>query len=333
VESGVRSSLIGATLAVLIGTATSAQQTPAPSPARARVILLGTAGGPPPHADRSQPASLFEVDGKAYLIDAGENAAQQSLRAGVPPNKLDVVFITHLHWDHTLGLGYLMASGWMMGRTAPLPIWGPPGLADYVQREGAALKLGEDIFRPQMLSRPDLQSLYPVHEADVTNATEIYHDDAVRVSATVTTHFDPAHPASHSYGSDKAYAYRFDTAKGSVTFTGDTGPSDAVTALAKGSDVLVSEIVDVDSIRAALVAAGDNGARLDGIMAHMLHEHLGPEAVGRMAAAAGVKTLVLTHFVMGPGAEADSLVAKIRPFFAGKIVVGHDLTSVDVGRP
>jgi len=90
---------------------------------KARIVLLGTAGGPPPHLDRSQPASLLEVGGKRYVIDAGENVGQQLMRAGVAPSRVDLTLLTHLHWDHTLGLDYLMASGWMLGANWSSAVW------------------------------------------------------------------------------------------------------------------------------------------------------------------------------------------------------------------
>jgi ribonuclease BN (tRNA processing enzyme) len=297
-----------------------------------RLTLLGTAGGPPPHIDRSQPASLLQVDGKSYLIDAGENVGQQALKAGVPPSRIDATFITHLHWDHVLGLNYLMATGWMMGRTVPMSVTGPPGLSAYMKSESAALGIGEDIFRPQMPSRPALAGLYPVREVNLTGPAEVYRDKKVRVTAVPGSHFGTVPGRPHAYGPDKGYAYRFDTAFGSVTFTGDTGPSDAVTALAHGSDILVSEICDLDSIGRALVAAEGPGARLDALMAHMREEHLSPEAVGRMASASGVKKLVLSHFAMGRGVDPQSLIAKIRPFYAGEIIAGQDLMTIDIGR-
>lgn len=314
-------------VALLLPGATIAQAPP--PPAAMKITLLGTAGGPPPHLDQSQPAGLIQIGGKAYLIDAGENVGQQALRAGVPPSRIDMAFITHLHWDHTLGLGYLMASGWMMGRKAPMPIWGPPGIAKYVRLEQAALGVGEDIFRPETPVSVPLASLYPVHETAIDRATEIYHDDTVRVTAAITTHF-ALNDAVHDYGRDLAYAYRFDTKAGSVTFTGDTGPSKAISDLARGSDILVSEICDIDSIRRAMLAAMGPGAKLDSVMAHMEKEHLSAEEVGKLATAAGVKTVVLTHYVMGRGVTPEQLAAKVRQTFKGEVVAGHDLQTLEL---
>ncbi|MBB3954370.1 MBL fold metallo-hydrolase [Novosphingobium sediminicola] len=297
--------------------------------AKARIVLLGTAGGPPPHLARSQPATLLEVGGKRYLIDAGENAGQQLLRAGVQPSKVDLTLLTHLHWDHTLGLDYLMATGWMLGRSAPMPIWGPPGTRKLVERTASAIGVGEDIFRAQAAARPPLASLYPPREWDVTAPQVLSDADGIKISAVANSHFAEIRSAPHDYGVDKAYAYRFDTPAGSVVFTGDTGPSSALAELAKGADVLVSEIVDLESIRAGLVANGTSGAALDILMQHMAYQHLTPEALGAMASAAGVKKLVLTHFVMGKGGEGESLLAPLRRAFPkGEIILGRDLLEI-----
>lgn len=331
--------LIGASLlGFSAASPVAAQQTPArpgapPAPAQPglTVTLLGTAGGPPPHLNRSQPATLLQVDNRSYLIDAGEGAARQLLRAGVPSPRLSAAFISHLHWDHTLGLGYLMATGWMMGRTAPMEIWGPPGLADFVDRTATAVGLGEDIFRAQATTRPALRSLYPAKQIDLTGPTEIYRDDKVRVTAAPNSHFALIHGGRRSYGEDKAYSYRFDTAHGSVVFTGDTGVSDALTALAKGADVLVAEICDFDSMRVALERSQGPGANLDALMTHMQRQHLSPEDVGKLATEAKVKKVVLTHYVIGADFDPQAFAAQVRKFYPnGEIVVGQDLTKVQI---
>jgi ribonuclease BN (tRNA processing enzyme) len=301
----------------------------APVPAGSRLVLLGTAGGPPAHGARSQPANLLQIEGRSYLIDAGENAGQQLTRAGVLTSRVDAAFITHLHWDHVLGLDYVMATGWMLGRTTPLELYGPPGLAKYVDRQIAAVEVGEDVFRPQSPNRPPLRSLYQVREKTVDAATEVYKDAAVRVTAVANSHFAVLHGADHDYGPDRSYAYRFDTKAGAIVFTGDTGPSPAVTRLAKGADVLVTEICDVDSIRDTMLKL-QPGAKIDALLTHMRQQHLSPEDVGRMATEAGVSTLVLTHYVMGQGFDPENFVGKIRPFYTGKIVVGKDQLVVDV---
>lgn len=307
--------------------------TPQPVAKGARVTLLGTAGGPPPHVDRSQPGSLLTVDGRTYLIDAGENVGQQLMRAGTPPSRVDVTLLTHLHWDHTLGLDYLMASGWMLGRTKPMPIWGPPGTRELIDRTLKAVAIGEDVFRAQTPDRPPLASLYPVEVVDVTSTRLLFDDGVVKASAVLNTHFGTLHSAPHTYGADKSYSYRLDTPYGSVVFTGDTGPSEPLTQFAKGADMLVAEIVDPGSIRQSMQAVGTSGAALDLLMQHMQSQHLTAEALGRMAQKSGVKTLVLTHFVVGPHFDPSSLLPTLRKAFPnGEIILGKDLRTIPIVR-
>jgi ribonuclease BN (tRNA processing enzyme) len=291
------------------------------------IVLLGTAGGPPPHFGRSQPSTLLQVGGQSYLIDAGEGAAHQLAQARVRPLALDAVFITHLHWDHTLGLDYLMATEWMRGRAERLPIYGPPGLDFFISRQLAAVEVGEDIFRAQADARPPLSGLYPSHEVAGCTPSVVFQDSTVSVTAICNSHFAEVRAPAHAYGIDLALSYRFDTKHGSVTFTGDTGPSRELEQLAKGSDVLVAEIVDLSSIERALKLASPQ-SDTSVLMQHMAHQHLTAEEVGKLAASAGVKKLVLTHLVIGADFDPQSFAEQVRPHFSGEIIVGRDLLRV-----
>lgn len=318
-------------VAAIVAMASGVQAADAPIRSPSSITLLGTAGGPPAHADRSQPATLLQVAGRNYLIDAGENVGQQLTRAGVPARAVSELFLTHLHWDHVLGLGYLMATGWMTNRTAVLPIYGPPGTAQYVRDEVRAVAQGEAIYRAQSPDRPELASLYSPREVTVERApVEIFKDEFVRVTAVANSHYSVIHSDPHDYGIDRSYAYRFDTADGAVVFTGDTGPSADVEKLAKGADVLVSEVCDLASIRATMLKL-QAPATLDKLMQHMAQQHLSPEEVGKLAAAAGVKKVVLTHFVTGENFDPKTMIPAIRMHFKGEIVLGRDLVKVSLG--
>ncbi|QGP81143.1 MBL fold metallo-hydrolase [Sphingobium sp. CAP-1] len=294
----------------------------------AKVTLLGTAGGPPAHVGRSQPASLLQIAGKAYLIDAGENVGQQLARADVVASKVNATLLTHLHWDHTLGLDYLMATGWMRGRRTPMPIWGPPGTDLLVGRTLQAIGVGEAIFRAQADKRPPLASLYPAREVDVDAPRQLFDDGTVKVSAIANTHFARIRSAPHAYGIDKAYSYRFETSAGAIIFTGDTGPSERLAGFAKGAALMVAEIVDLSSMEAALEAAGSKGEELHILMQHMEHQHLTADALGQLAAQAGVKKLALSHYVMGRDFNPADFVAPLRRHFSGEIIVGEDLAVI-----
>jgi ribonuclease BN (tRNA processing enzyme) len=123
-----------------------------------------------------------------------------------------------------------------------------------------------------------------------------------------------------------AFAYRFDTADRSIVISGDTSPSESLVALAKDADVLVHEVMHLPSLE-KLIAAEPNAVRLK---EHLLAAHTSCEDVGRIATAAGVKTLVLSHFVPGgyPFLEDSVWLEAVRPYFSGEVIVGRDLLEI-----
>jgi len=106
-------------------------------------------------------------------------------------------------------------------------------------------------------------------------------------------------------------------------FSGDTRPTEALIALARGADVLVHEVMYEPAL-AKLIASEPNAAHL---REHLLASHTTTAQVGRIATEAGVKTLVLTHFVPGgdPSLTEDVWRDAVAPHFKGQLVVGRDL--------
>jgi ribonuclease BN (tRNA processing enzyme) len=114
-------------------------------------------------------------------------------------------------------------------------------------------------------------------------------------------------------------------------FTGDTGWSDAVIDLARGADVLVTEVTDTDDVIGLMKRNGAWQAKTDseqeGWLRHMHEEHLTPEEVGRLAAQAGVKTVVMTH--LSPSADPNDDFARYaiaaKKYFSGSVLIAKDL--------
>jgi ribonuclease BN (tRNA processing enzyme) len=103
-----------------------------------------------------------------------------------------------------------------------------------------------------------------------------------------------------------------------------------IPTIARGADILVHEVIDMTAIRAQFEQRAKAGQfpadQSAGLMNHMLTEHSPPEEVGRVAKAAGVKLLVLSHLVIGNDAHAQQVILDgIRKEYAGPVVVGHDL--------
>ncbi|MDE2561127.1 MAG: MBL fold metallo-hydrolase [Sphingomonadales bacterium] len=325
------------TLAATTACAAEAQQTsPAAAPATAaapvvndEVVLLGTGGGPIARISRSQPANLLQVGGKTYLIDIGDGTARQIVRSGRTLTSIDAVFITHLHFDHTAGTMGFLALDWPARRRRPVTFYGPPGTDQFVQRTLTALSSGEAIFRPELPDLGPMASVFKGQDFDVTTPREVYHDDHVTVTAVENSHYATMHLPVSDHGTDRSYSYRFDMADRSIVFTGDTGPSEAVIKLAKGADVLVSEVIDLPGVLDSLRKRGAlTAVNQQPLIDHMEHEHLTPENVGKLAAAAGVREVVLTHFGTSPGDETTRrayILSEIRKAYAGPVIFGEDL--------
>ena len=289
------------------GAALAQSPVPSPSPpqAEARLILLGTSGGPLARPDRAGIATLLNVGGKSYLIDAGEGLVHQLGKAGLQAPAVPLVFFTHLHDDHYVGLSALASFSYTL-RAPRLDIYGPLGTADLVKGLTQMLGPSARIRTAEQGFTRGVEAFLFSHDY---SAGKIFDDGTVRVLAQVNTHFDlPSNSPAAAY---KSYALRFEFERRSIVFTGDTGPSAALAEFAKGADVLVSE----------MATHADRQAVPPFVRAHMDREHLSPLEVGKLAAAAGVKTLILTHIGVTDASDVDD----IRSVFGGKIIVGADM--------
>ena len=105
--------------------------------------ILGTASALPT-VNRYPSAQVLDVRGRLFLIDCGEGVQMQIRRQHLSILKLDTVFISHLHGDHTFGLFGLLSTMSMLGRTAPLHIYAPEAfgkiLSDFMASFGEGFK-------------------------------------------------------------------------------------------------------------------------------------------------------------------------------------------------
>jgi ribonuclease BN (tRNA processing enzyme) len=280
---------------------------------KTRLILLGTGGGPRPRRASSASAQVVLCNDVAYLIDCGDGVARQLVLAGVPLTTLRHVFITHQHSDHNADYGNVMWLAWTAGLASRVDTWGPPPL-EHMTRLFLEMNKYDIDTRISNEGRVPLAPLVHVHEQREGGA--VMSDDNVTVTAAVVDH-PPVVPA---------FAYRFDARDRSIVISGDTAPSKNLEKLAAGADVLVHAVMYPPAID-RLVARVPNAAALK---ASILAHQTSAEDAGRLAQAAGVKTLVLSHFVPPDDPEVTDamwLDAAGR-HFAGTVVVGRDLLEV-----
>lgn len=284
---------------------------------RTKLVLLGTNGGPTVRLDRSAPAQVILVDDVAYLVDCGEGTVRQLAAAGIPLSSIEHVFFTHHHADHNLGYGSLLLVSWVTGLQRQLSVHGP---APLVQITDAffAMNAFDLEMRAASTGRPPLGGLVSVQEfggEEFSGGAVVLEDDRVRVTAA-RVHHPPV---------EEAYAFRFDGPDRSIVISGDTTPCEDLIRLASGADILVHEVTYVPAIQA--VAAGMPHAAT--LTDHLRDCHTSVEEVGRVAAAACVGTLVLSHFVPGDSSVSDAEWARLAQHgFDGRVVVGRDLLTL-----
>lgn len=277
-----------------------------PAPNGTHLVLLGT-GTPNAEPTRSGPALAIVVNGRPYLVDAGPGIVRRASAAhdaGIveldPPN-LDIVFLTHLHSDHTVGLPDLIFTPWTLGRTTSLRIFGPRGTRSMARHLEKAYR--EDVHIRVDGPEPANRTGWRVDARDIQPGV-VYEDANVRVTAFAVRHGTVP----------QAFGFRFDTADRSIVVSGDTAPSDAVVEACDGCDILVHEVYSQEAFE----------KRSPPWQHYHSTFHTAAPALGRLAARAHPGLLVLTHELLW-GSTADEVLDEVRSVYHGRVVYGRDL--------
>jgi ribonuclease BN (tRNA processing enzyme) len=291
-----------------------------------RVITLGTLAGPVPAPHRAQSSNLLIVNGVYYVVDAGDGVTRRLAKANINMRQIGTVFITHHHDDHTGGLGTLMSEVWDLNRTEPINVYGPPGTEALVQAAVQYFTPSSELRIADGGRSVPIAKVFFGHDVGVG---QIYQDANIKVTAIENTHF-AFHNGRRGEDRYKSYSYRFQTPDRVVVFTGDTGPFDGLVDLAKGADLLVSEANSVEARKQILIKSGQwqamTPAEQDRIMVQASRGHLAPADVGKLAASAGVKAVVLTHLTALP--EGDDYTAwadEVKKYFSGQVLIAKDM--------
>ncbi len=272
-----------------------------------RITLLGT-GSPLPDPNRAGPATLVTADALTVLVDCGRGVLMRLAAAGFLPPMLDALLVTHLHSDHISDLGDVITTRWVMSPTPrPLTIYGPVGTREVVELTMASLS--RDI-RYRIDHHADLTE-GPLVAVDEVGAGDEFKVGSATVRVGATDH-KPVEPT---------IAFRIEAGGSSAVLAGDGVPCAALDELCKGADAYVQAVIRADMVQKV------PSARLQDILDY----HSTVEQAAQTAAKAGVGTLVLTHYVpaMQRGQEGEWL-ALATPHFTGNVVLGDDLTSVEL---
>lgn len=283
--------------------------------ARTRWVFLGTKGGPRVTTGRSNPANVLLVDDVPYVIDCGYGVAKELVQAKVKLPDIRYLFITHLHSDHVLECGNLVNAAWSAGLKHEVDAFGPAGLAAYARNYWEANSFDLSVRIPDE-GKPDPSKLLVVKE--IAESGPVMQNDAVKVTA-----FQTPHPPI-----TKNFAYKFETPDGVIVYACDTAYNPKLADFAKGADMLVHEALYEPGVD-ALVSRIKNTGRLK---EHLMASHTTTDDLGRIAQAAGVKKLVLTHLVPGDDSSiTDAMwIEGVRKHFNGEVVVARDMMEIDL---
>lgn len=334
-----------------------------PSPLIPYVVTLGTAGGPRWWKDhegtpRFGIATAVVVGETWYLVDCGQGAGRQANAAGLSMSNLGGIFITHMHSDHTVDLPSLLLFGAFELKNSPrgpIPVVGPadrgklpplsprattsptpiaperptPGIEGLVSGilSAYATDCNDRIFdslavSPAMQFDPceirlpaDLGFDPDTEVAPKMEPIEVFRDANVTVTAILVSH----HPTA------PAYAFRFETVGGSVTISGDTSPCDNMVRLARGTDLLLHEAINLE----LLAAQYSDEQMLQATMDHHRRAHTTAAEAGQIASDAGVAHLALHHLV--PSYSPPQAWEEARTTFAGVLSIPEDLAVIPFG--
>ena len=293
------------------------------------VYLCGT-GSPMPDATRAGPCLGVLAGDRAYIFDVGSGGVRNLGSMGFPIEKLESVYLTHLHSDHIDGLGELMTIAWVGGsRSEPLPVFGPVGTSEVVAGFNMAYRLdstyriahhGTEVANPAGTGGVAEELVVPRGPA---GKTVVFEDADLKITAVRVEHAPI----------DPAFAFRVDYKGRSVSISGDTIYQPSFVGLSEGVDVMLHEALDPEMVTAIGERLAEHGdASNSKIFFDILDYHASPEDAARSAREAGIDHLVLYHLVPPlPVPMVETLFLGDAPDeFAGPITVGKDGTLISL---
>jgi ribonuclease Z len=284
-----------------------------------KITLLGT-GNPAPSLKRMGSGLLLRIDSDVMVFDHGPGSHHRLLETGTKATDVTHAFFTHLHYDHFMDFPRLLLTRWDAGagRVPELQVFGPSPITRSVER-----LIGPDgVFGPDLAARTQWDSSLHVYRArggsdprmlPAPTVREIKDGDTIETKSWRLSVSEVPHAQPHL----TCLAFRIDSAAGSFVYSGDTGPSPALEALARNCDLLVH-------MCSYITGTVDNRATQMGTSGHL--------EAARAAAASGARQLVATHIYDQfdrPGVR-ERVIADMARIYHGVIVIGEDLMDLSL---
>ncbi len=277
-----------------------------------KITLLGT-GTPVPLIDRMGCSVLIQAANQNILIDCGRGTAQRINQTNTPLKEVFTILLTHLHYDHYIGVPDLWLTGWLYGRKVPVSVYGPLGTKDMINNLSKAFEVDVHIRR-------DLDEKFDPEGAiisgDDINPGFSYEKAGLRIESFEVDH----HPVPNAFG----YIITYQQKK--VVISGDTRYMPSMSEISKDADLLIHEVAAPEAIWKRSNMIGRDPEHTKKIIDH----HATPSQVGSIFKQSNVKLGAYYHIVGGPGAEEEVLKATEK-VFQGDFLIPEDLTVIEIG--
>ena len=277
-----------------------------------KLTLLGT-GSPAPNPKRRGPSQVVECGDSLILVDCGAGTLHRLVEAGYERLNLGCIAFTHLHSDHVTGILDVLWAGWIQRRWTSAPtIYGPPGTRHFIDHLLEAMAYDIRVRIGPVLREVNLRPQVVEVEEGWSAAGSDWQLSAFRVEHMPV---------------DQAFGFRIDQGASSVVISGDTKACDNLAKHARGADILVHEIFLEKGLGDMAAAARDaeERARFELLRTY----HTSSTEVGKVAANADAKHLVLSHVLRSRG-DQSAFDADIEPDYGGKVTLGEDLMTFEV---
>ena len=278
-----------------------------------KLIILGS-GTPNPDPERYGSGYAVIVNESAYIVDFGPGivrriSAMSPTWGGDFPSmelqNINTAFLTHIHSDHSGALADLILTPWIMGRDAPLKLYGPSGLEAMSKNITEAYI--DDINYRLYGSQPANELGFKTNVTEIVDDGSIYKDKNVEVIAFKNNHGD----FKNSFG------FLFITDDKRILFSGDTAVSANLKKYGNDLDILVHEVFSSETFV---------NKTKDWQIYHQAH-HTSSIDLGIIAAELQPKKLVMSHILFW-GASEESILNDIGVNFSGQAIIAKDLMVV-----
>ncbi|WP_079911875.1 MBL fold metallo-hydrolase [Paenibacillus sp. 32352] len=288
-----------------------------------KVILLGT-GSPRAFYGRAKSGVAVLAGHKTFVVDCGGAVVDQLIKAGVMPQRVSDLLLTHHHYDHNGGFFDLFITSWRThitaervfeGRSTPMHVYGPESTRDIIGKMRESFEFDVKLRVSYNLSDEAGSRI----EYTECNEGVVYDRDGIRITAFEVDH-RPVYPA---------IAYKFEYNGKSVVISGDTIPVPSMVQHSQGADLLIHEAYNKEWLDELIRRYPD----YEKALSNPAKYHTTTLEAADIARQAGVKHLVLTHHIPAPEQNEPAEQEYIRgmnDIYNGPITVGRDLMSFDL---